>query len=42
MRERMLVLKIKEKQDKYPEYIKKLGIQVNINTNENKNKKRGE
>ena len=42
MRERMLALKIKEKQDKHPEYIKKLGIQVNINTNGNKNRKRGE
>ena len=30
VRERMLALKIKEKQDKNPEYAKKIGIQVNI------------
>lgn len=30
VRERILALKIKEKQDKNPEYAKKIGIQVNI------------
>ena len=33
VRERMLLLKIKEKQDKNPEYAKKIGIQVNITKN---------
>lgn len=42
VRERMLALKIKEKQDKNPEYAKKIGIQVNIVEIENRNSKRGE
>lgn len=41
VRERMLALKIKEKQDKNPEYAKKIGIQVNIVENKNRNLKRG-
>lgn len=42
MRERMLALKIKEKQDKNPEYAKKIGIQVKMVANENIVLKRGE
>ena len=42
VRERMLALKIKEKQDKNPEYAKKIGIQIKIVENENKDLKRGE
>lgn len=42
VRERMLALKIKEKQDKNPEYAKKIGIQVNIIENGNRDLKRGE
>ena len=42
VRERMLALKIKEKQDKNPEYAKKIGIQVKIVENENRDLKRGE
>ena len=37
MRERILMLKIKEKQDKNPGYAKKIGIQVKITENENRN-----
>ena len=42
VRERMLALKIKEKQDKNPEYAKKIGIQVNIIENKSRKRKRGE
>lgn len=42
VRERMLALKIKEKQDKNPEYAKKIGVQVNMVENENRNSKRGD
>ena len=42
VRERMLALKIKEKQDKNPEYAKKIGIQVKMVANENIVLKRGE
>lgn len=42
VRERMLALKIKEKQDKNPEYAKKIGIQVNMVENKNRDLKRGE
>ena len=42
VRERMLALKIKEKQDKNPEYAKKIGIKVKIVENENRDLKRGE
>ena len=42
MRERILMLRIKEKVDKNPEYAKKIGIQVKLIENENKNIKRGE
>ena len=42
VRERMLALKIKEKQDKNPEYAKKIGSQIKIVENENKDLKRGE
>ena len=42
VRERMLALKIKEKQDKNPEYAKKIGIQIKIVENENRDLKRGE
>ena len=42
VRERMLILKIKEKQDKNPEYTKKIGIQVNITKNGKREEKRGE
>lgn len=35
VRERILALKIKEKQDKNPEYAKKIGIQVKVVTKEN-------
>ena len=41
VRERMLALKIKEKQDKNPEYAKRIGIQVNIVENKNREIKRG-
>ena len=34
--ERILLLRIKEKQDKNPEYAKKIGIQVKILENENR------
>ena len=36
VRERMLALKIKEKQDKNPEYVKKIGIWVNVVENKNR------
>ena len=39
VRERILLLRIKEKQDKNPEYAKKIGIQVNIVENKNKDLK---
>ena len=39
VRERILMLKIKEKQDKNPEYIQKIGIQVNIIESKNRNLK---
>ena len=42
VRERILMLRIKEKVDKNPEYAKKNGIQVKILENENRNIKRGE
>lgn len=41
VRERILMLRIKEKVDKNPEYAKKIGIQVKILENENRNIKRG-
>lgn len=30
VRERVLALKLKEKQDKNPEYVKSIGVQVNV------------
>ena len=36
VRERILMLKIKEKQDRNSEYTKKIGIQVNIIENKNR------
>lgn len=39
VRERILLLRIKEKQDKNLEYAKKIGIQVNIVENKNKDLK---
>ena len=42
VRERILMLRIKEKQDKNPEYAKKIGIWVNIRENKNSYSKRGE
>ena len=42
VRERMLVLKIKEKLDKNPEYAKKIGVRVNMEKNKNRELKRGE
>ena len=39
VRERILMLRIKEKVDKNPEYAKKIGIQVNIVENKNKDLK---
>ena len=42
VRERILMLRIKEKVDKNPEYAKKIGIHVKILENENRNIKRGE
>ena len=42
VRERVLMLRIKEKQDKNPEYAKKIGIWVNIRENKNSDSKRGE
>lgn len=41
VRERILALKIKEKQDKNPEYAKKIGIQVNI-IEKDRDRKRGD
>ena len=35
MKERILMLRIKERQDKNPEYAKKIGIQVDIIENKN-------
>ena len=42
VRERILMLRIKERVDKNPEYAKKIGIQVKMIENENRNLKRGE
>ena len=34
VRERILALKLKEKQDKNPEYVKKIGVQIKFVENE--------
>ena len=41
VRERILMLRIKERVDRNPEYAKKIGIQVKVIENKNRSLKRG-